>query len=367
MQSPLTRLDVTYPGGSYVVHVGYDLLPDWRALSGLSAPTVAIADAAVAERYADRLPDLLGVVRIPPGEQHKTLATLARVYGELVALGLDRSGAILALGGGVTTDLAGFAAATYMRGVRLIQCPTTLLGMVDAALGGKTGVDLPEGKNLVGAFKQPEAVIADLETLHSLPAVEFAAGMAEVIKHGLIGDPVLFEALERQPATPALPPAQLAALVRRAIDVKRLLVQADPFERGARALLNLGHTFGHAVEQVSGYAVRHGEAVAMGLATAARVSAALGHCPAELPLRVERVLRAHGLPTAIPAELPIAALWAAMQRDKKATRGAIRFILLRGVGDCFVTAEMPLSLPALHQLATQQTPPSPLTPEHTTP
>ena len=248
----------------------------------------------------------------------------------------------MALGGGVVGDTAGFVAATYMRGVRFVQCPTTLLAMVDASVGGKTGVDLPEGKNLVGAFKQPTAVLADLDTLHTLPPEEFSAGLAEVIKHGLLADPRLFARLEMESwdGRTALP-AALQALITDAIQVKRDVVQADPFEGGRRALLNLGHTFAHAIEQVSGYAVRHGPAVGLGLVAAAQLSAGLGYCDAALPARVTAVVARAGLPVHIPAALNPTALYRAMGSDKKKAAGRLRFILLREIGAAFVADGVP--------------------------
>jgi 3-dehydroquinate synthase len=239
--------------------------------------------------------------------------------------------------------MAGFAAATYMRGVQLVQCPTSLLAMVDASVGGKTGVDLPQGKNLVGAFKQPTAVIADLDTLKTLPPEEFAAGMAEVIKAGLIGAPHLFAQLEssEQAIHCQSPASTLSSMVVDTIKVKQEVVQADPFENGRRAVLNLGHTFGHAIEQVSGYRVSHGYGVAMGLVAAARLSAVLGHCNPSLEQRIERVLIKHQLPTRIPADLSSDAIIEAMSSDKKKSAGQIRFILIRAVGDVFISRDVP--------------------------
>ncbi|MBP6789708.1 MAG: 3-dehydroquinate synthase, partial [Candidatus Promineofilum sp.] len=256
---------------------------------------------------------------------------------------------IIALGGGVVGDVAGFVAATYLRGVDFVLCPTSLLAMVDASIGGKTGVDLPQGKNLVGAFKQPQAVLADVGTLATLPAAEFTSGLAEVAKHGLIADPLLWQRLmmeewhfdPRDLATNRLRRADLQSLLVRAIGVKRAVVEEDPFEHGRRAVLNLGHTFGHAVEQVSGYAMRHGDAVAIGLTAAARLSAALEECSPSLPKVVEMVLARLGLPTHIPPTLDPAALFAAMSTDKKRAAGRLRFVLLRDIGDVFVRGDVP--------------------------
>jgi 3-dehydroquinate synthase len=282
------------------------------------------------------------VVTIPAGEQHKTLATVQTIYNELLAAGIDRQATVVALGGGVVGDVAGFVAATYMRGVDFVQCPTSLLAMVDASVGGKTGVDLPQGKNLVGAFKQPTAVLADVTTLQTLPPAEFAAGMAEVVKHGLINDPDLFASLEigHWRLTNQSPISNLQTLVATAIKVKRDVVQEDPFEQGRRATLNLGHTFGHAVEQVSGYRVRHGEGVAMGLVAAAHLSAQLGYCDPALQSRIEAVLQAQNLPIRIPAEFTPKAIYQAMFNDKKKAVGKLRFILLRDVGDVLMTGDV---------------------------
>jgi 3-dehydroquinate synthase len=263
------------------------------------------------------------------------------IYEKLLASGLDRQGTIVALGGGVVGDVAGFAAATYMRGVDLVQCPTSLLAMVDASIGGKTGVDLPQGKNLVGAFKQPRIVLADVGVLGTLPRAEFAAGMAEVVKAGLIGDPMLWEALENGRWDGEFwEQEDMQSLVVQAVRVKRDVVEEDPFERGRRAVLNLGHTFGHAIEQVSNYEIRHGEAVAIGLVAAARLSASLGHCSPTLGERIEALLARLKLPTRI-AGLEAEALLVAMSSDKKKAGGRLRFVLLRGVGDVFISGDVP--------------------------
>ncbi len=206
------------------------------------------------------------------------------MYDDLVAAGIDRSGIVVALGGGVVGDMAGFAAATYLRGIRFVQIPTTLLAMVDSSIGGKTGVDLPQGKNLVGAFKQPELVVVDPDVLSTLPSAEFRNGLGEVVKHGIISDPVLFAQLQ------ADGPESLESMLARALRVKIGVVERDPFEQGERAHLNLGHTFAHAFEQVSRYAIPHGQAVSVGLMASAHLSVISGHCQPDLPARIEDVL-----------------------------------------------------------------------------
>lgn len=337
-------LSVNHPTGQYNIVVGRELLRHVRTLADVAGPVALVSDSNVAPHYAPHLGEVAVSIVVPAGEQHKRLETVNGIYSRLLAAGIDRKGTVVALGGGVVGDLAGFAAATYMRGVDFVQCPTSLLAMVDASVGGKTGVDLPQGKNLVGAFKQPTAVLADVGTLRTLPPVEFAAGMAEVIKHGLIAAPSIFTQLETEDWSAAAAPRQtddrLQRLITDAIEVKRCVVEEDPFEQGRRAVLNLGHTFGHAIEQVSGYAVRHGEAVALGLVAAAHLSAALGHCDAGLQPRIEQVLTRVGLPTRMLAALEPDALYRAMGSDKKKAAGRLRFVLLHDVGDVFVTDEV---------------------------
>jgi shikimate kinase / 3-dehydroquinate synthase len=347
--TPTETIEITvhHPTGHYPVYVGHGLLAGLSAqlhqLAGISGPLVVITDSNVGPLYADQI-EATAVLTMPAGEQHKTLATVARFYDQLLAVGVDRGGTIVALGGGVVGDVAGFVAATYLRGVNFVQCPTSLLAMVDASVGGKTGVDLPQGKNLVGAFKQPQAVIADLDTLATLPPVELAAGMAEVIKHGLIANPDLFSHLERDHEQGTIDDTAVrrssSAIIATAIQVKRDVVEADPFEQGPRALLNLGHTFGHAIEQVTGYEVRHGQAVAMGLVAAANLAARLDYAAPELQERIERVLQRWQLPTRLPAVCEPPALLAAMGSDKKKLAGKLRFILLREVGDVFIEEDV---------------------------
>jgi shikimate kinase / 3-dehydroquinate synthase len=332
-------LPVRYPGGSYDVRVGSGLLGEVHQIVG-DRPAAVISDENVAPLFAGRT-GVKTVLAIAPGEGQKRLETVRRLFDELLAAGFDRSGTIIALGGGVVGDVAGFVAATYMRGVRLIQCPTTLLAMVDASVGGKTGVDLPQGKNLVGAFKQPEAVLADVLTLGTLPPAEVAAGLAEVVKHGLLDAPALLEQLQTENwlPLPAAPARQ--RLVAAAIAVKRDVVEEDPYEQGRRAVLNLGHTFAHAIEQASDYGVRHGEAVAMGLVAAAHLSALLGYAPPGLQEEIEGLLRRLTLPVRIPAGLAPEALLAAMGSDKKRAQGRLRFVLIAAPGEVSVAGDVP--------------------------
>lgn len=341
------RIRVTTPGGDYDIWIKPGLLQNLTSEGDLlgrpysDARMVVVTNTTLAPLYGEVLANDLdaALVTIPDGEQYKTLATVAKLYTDFVAAGLDRSGTVIALGGGVVGDTAGFAAATYMRGVRLVQIPTTLLSMVDSSVGGKVGVDLPQGKNLVGAFKQPDVVLMDTDVLQTLPERELHCGMAEVIKHGLLADEGLLELIEAV-RTSGSPLLIMPEMVRRAVQVKVGVVQQDPYEKNIRAHLNLGHTFGHAIEQVSGYVWPHGEAVGIGLLAAARLSAALGLAKTPLAERVQRILTTVGLPTRI-AGLDTDAIFAAMGTDKKWQSGRSRFVLLRGVGQPLIVEEVP--------------------------
>jgi 3-dehydroquinate synthase len=294
---------------------------------GLNGRVAVLTNETVAPLYGETLCGALPDARLitmPDGEAHKHMGTVAALLSQMAAAGLDRASTVVALGGGVVGDTAGFAAACYMRGVRLIQIPTTLLAMVDSSVGGKVGVDLPEGKNLAGAFKQPAAVLIDPNVLTTLPVREWRCGMAETLKHGMIADPGLIEiALQAN--------VDILELVRRAVQVKINLVQEDPFEHGVRAHLNLGHTFGHAIEIVSDFAWLHGEAVAIGIAAAARLSARIGMCSEALVEQIEVVLTHVGLPIKM-GNLETEQIWATMGMDKKWQGGQSRFILLRDLG-----------------------------------
>jgi len=273
------------------------------------------------------------VFEIPDGEAHKTLDTAAGLYARLANAKLARNEPVIALGGGVVGDLAGFVAATWLRGVPFVQIPTSLLAMVDASVGGKVAVDLPAGKNLVGAFKQPELVLIDPDLLSTLPGAEFRSGLAEIVKAGIIGDEALFEGLTARGT------ASLTPMIADAVRVKARIVERDPFEMGDRAWLNLGHTFGHALELISGYTLRHGEAVALGMVAAAEMSADLGYCDAALPVRVREVLVRLELPTRHAFD-PAAAL-AAMGTDKKRRGRTLRFVLIRRIGEVTIAEGVP--------------------------
>lgn len=317
-------LRVNTPDGSYQIQIARGAHARLPELLG-SRRAVIVTNPTVAALHGEALLAAVpngSIVEMPDGEQYKTLETVAQLYRDFVGAGLDRGGVVVAFGGGVVGDTAGFAAASYMRGVALIQVPTTLLSMVDSSVGGKVGVDLPEGKNLVGAFKQPDAVLIDPDYLGTLPSKEWRCGMAEVIKHGLLADPALLD--------PALwIPERAEELIARAVQVKIDVVEQDPYEKNIRAHLNLGHTFAHAVENVSHYAWAHGEAVGIGLVAAGKLSHRLGLCSADLPGLIEDTVAELGLPTRLGG-LDGDALWAAMATDKKWQAGKSRFVLLKG-------------------------------------
>lgn len=334
---------------SYDIHVGRGLLDRADELCPLPADArhlLVVTQPAVAERHLPRLQAALertgrevSVVLVPDGEQAKDVDNLATLWRRFAQASppLGRHDVVIALGGGVVGDLAGFAAATWNRGVAVVQVPTTLLGQVDSAIGGKTGINLVEGKNLVGAFHQPLAVIADVDTLATLPPADLVGGLGEVVKYGFIRDPAILDLLEADPAAATAGDLDvLEELVRRSADVKATVVSGDEREAGQRAHLNFGHTFGHAVEALTGYgSMRHGEAVAIGMVMALRLGVAEGVTPPELVERAERLLDALGLPTRAPS-LDRDQVWATMARDKKA-RDGLRWVLLAGLGDVVVT------------------------------
>jgi 3-dehydroquinate synthase len=346
---------LTVPLGdrSYPIHIGDGLLGDATLLAAvLPARRVAVVtNDIVGPLYLPRLQatwaaagatPLLEIV-LPDGERHKTLPTVSRILDTLVANRFARDDLVVALGGGVVGDMAGFAAACYQRGIGFVQMPTTLLAQVDSSVGGKTGVNHPGGKNLIGAFHQPKAVIADTATLATLPPRELRAGLAEVVKHALICDAAFFSWLEANAdALLALDPAALVHAVHRCCTIKAGVVSRDERETGERALLNLGHTFGHAIEQVTGFGPwLHGEAVGVGLAMAAGMSQRAGWLPAADAARLDALLARLGLRTEARGAVTPQAARAAMQLDKKVQGGRVRLVLLKGIGQAFVTADWP--------------------------
>jgi len=342
------EIEVALGARRYPIRIGAGLLdaPDaWRgAFRGRHA--VIVTDEHVAPLYLDRvraaLPALAHeTIVLPAGETAKTLDNVARVLETLAALGASRDSAVIALGGGVVGDLAGFAAASWMRGIDFVQVPTTLLAMVDSSVGGKTGVNLAAGKNLVGAFHQPRAVVIDTATLATLPPREYAAGLAEVVKYGAIGDARFFAWLEANAdALIARDGAALAQAIAVSCRQKAGIVTRDERELGERALLNFGHTFGHAIEAVSGYGeVLHGEAVAIGMVLAAELSARLGRAPAADGARLAALLMRFGLPVVMPPGAGTDALLARMRLDKKNVSGRLRLVLWRRIGEAEIVPD----------------------------
>lgn len=321
--------------------IGEGLLDDLAPRLAQACPAeryAVIADDAVAARYGARVRDAVARVRpcalvtFPAGEWNKTREHWAGVTDRLLALGLGRDAAVLALGGGVTGDLAGFVAATYLRGIPCVQLPTSVLAMVDSAVGGKTGVDTPAGKNLVGAFHQPRLVVADVGTLRTLPAVHVAAGLAEALKHGAIADAGYFDALLAARARLlAGEPAALLAAVHRSVEIKAGVVAEDEREAGRRAILNFGHTIAHAIEAVTRFEMLHGEAVAAGLVAEAEIGRRLGITSPDAAEAVRAAVESFRLPVAPPAGRADALL-EAMQQDKKRRGGTVRFALIERVG-----------------------------------
>jgi 3-dehydroquinate synthase len=333
----VTRIPV---GGEhpYDVVVGTGVLGELPSLVGRQASSVMVIAPKGLDEITGPVGRALGdagyqvhVAEVPAGEAAKDIGVAAALWSRLAASRITRSDAIVGVGGGATTDLAGFVAATWLRGVRVVLVPTTLLAMTDAAVGGKTAVDIPEGKNLVGAFHPPAGVLADLTVLETLPREEYVSGLAEVIKAGFIADPVILERIEANPDGAVVPHGPHAReLVERAVRMKAEVVSADLRESGRREILNYGHTLGHAIERVENYQIRHGEAVAIGMVYAAEVARQMGRLDQVTAGRHRRVLKAVGLPTTYRA-----GAWGelrdAMRVDKKARGARLRMVLLDGL------------------------------------
>jgi 3-dehydroquinate synthase len=307
-----------------------------------------VTNTTVAPLYLPALRTVLGERRVaecvlPDGEQHKTLQTAGRVFDALVENKLNRDATVLALGGGVVGDIAGFCAACYQRGIGYVQIPTTLLAQVDSSVGGKTGVNHSGGKNLIGAFHQPLAVIADTDTLATLPDRELSAGVAEVIKYGCVSDPLLFDWLELNVGKLLARDAALAYAIAQSCQIKANVVAQDEREQGLRAILNFGHTFGHAIEAATAYETYlHGEAVALGMLIAVDLSCRLGMIDAAVKARLHELVARAGLPTDAP-KIGAARALALMQMDKKVLSGKLRLVLLEKLGSAIVTSTYPQS------------------------
>jgi 3-dehydroquinate synthase len=346
------QIEVQLGDRSYPIYIGPGLIRQADLVRGAigARQVLVVTNEVVGPLYLAALLESLGdrsveVVVLPDGEQHKTLATFSSIIDRLIAARFHRDACLVALGGGVVGDVSGFAAASYQRGIDFVQIPTTLLAQVDSSVGGKTAVNHPSAKNMIGAFYQPTAVLADTDTLSTLLPRELAAGLAEVIKYGLILDAALFEWLEQHvEKLLALDAAALSEAIRRSCEIKAGVVAEDERERGRRALLNLGHTFGHALESLGGYERwLHGEVVAIGTVLAARTSAALGWIGAADCARIESLLERAGLPTHA-AGIDVDELLDRMQLDKKAGSAGLKLVLLKGLGQAVVTQSPPVSV-----------------------
>ena len=340
---PVVSVTANAPESRYDIHIAHGLL---AASASLFAPykgrrAAVVADSNTAPLYSYTLLEQLhragveaSVVILPAGEETKCAAQLARLYDAFLNAHLTRADLVIALGGGVVGDITGYAACTYLRGVHFVQAPTTLLAQVDSSVGGKVAVNHPRGKNLLGAFYQPELVVIDSGVLATLDARQVGAGLGEVIKYGCIADAALFEQLEALGSREALAPA-LGEVIARCCEIKARYVLEDPFDRGVRMQLNFGHTLAHALENAMGYGtLLHGEAVCIGMVAAARWGEALGVTPAGTAERIRRLLLAYGLPTDVPGGLSPAALAQTMALDKKAEGASVRTILLERIGAC---------------------------------
>lgn len=350
----MKKVKVELGSHSYEIRIGADLLARtglWLKGIGFSGKVAIITDTTVKGFYGDALSQGLTnagfavtTLEVPPGEEQKSLQTAGRLYRELTRAYAERTTPILALGGGVIGDLAGFVAATYMRGVPLVQIPTTLLAQVDSSIGGKTAVDHGQLKNVIGVFYQPELVIADIDTLKTLPAAELTNGLAEVIKSAAVMNRGLFNFLDAKigKARP-LDASALEKIVLETARIKAEIVEKDEKDSGLRGILNYGHTIGHAVETVSNFQLQHGQAVAIGMVVAARISSRMGFLDGDDALSLKDVIRRAGLPTEMP-DLKVEDIIQAMKHDKKVQEDKIRFVLLKSIGEAFITDEVSPSL-----------------------
>ncbi len=342
---------VKVPGNTYEILIGPGILTELAGDLGelnLSDHYIIVTDSNVRDLLGEDLLSFLraGGLRVEmisfeAGEESKHMGTVTDLARQMVALGADRNTVVLALGGGVAGDVAGFLASIYMRGIRFVQLPTTLLAQVDSSVGGKTGVDLPEGKNLLGTFCQPERVYADIGVLSTLPATEIRNGLAEVVKYGMIRSPGLFRLLEeRWWDVVNLDPEVTADIVAQSCRIKAEVVAADEKEGGLRRILNFGHTIGHAIEAAANFQIPHGEAVAIGMVVISRLSAKKGIMPQEDVTRLENLLEKFGLPTRIPDYLSTDELLELILHDKKKIAGKVHFVLCKGIGETLITDDV---------------------------
>jgi 3-dehydroquinate synthase len=344
---PPVRIDITATGAPYQVFIGRGLLAGLAAFlheQGVTGETLVVTCPPVWRRHGRKLRDVTGrrpPITIPDGERAKTLQTVSRIYDAMIRRRLDRSATVVAFGGGVVGDVAGFAAATYLRGVRLVQLPTTLLSQVDSAIGGKVGVNLPAGKNLIGSFHAPALVLCDPDVLVTLPRREFRSGLYEVVKYGVIASRPLFEGVSANlAAVLAQDPHVLPNLIADCCRIKARVVELDEREAGPRRVLNFGHTVGHALEAITKYRrFRHGEAIAYGMVAAARISASRGVLPLDDEARIQDLIRRMG-PLPKVTDLSIRLALAAITHDKKVSRGTLHFVLARELGATAVVSDV---------------------------
>ena len=335
------RISVPLARAPYDIEVGSNLLEGCGAAINevmAGGRCALVTDSNVAPLYGERVANSLksagfepATIIVPAGESSKSMGQAAKICDAMIAAGLDRSSLLVALGGGVIGDLAGFVASIYYRGIPFVQIPTTVVAQVDSSVGGKTGVNAPGGKNLIGSFHQPRLVIADTDTLGTLPKREFNEGFAEIIKHAAIRDPEMLDHLDNLPA-----------LVARNVAIKAAIVAEDEYEtKGLRALLNFGHTIGHGIEAAAGYGrYLHGEAISLGLVAACRLSVEKSGLPEESAHRILAALERYDLPLQLPEDISTEAVLAAMRKDKKFHAGAVRFVLLRNLGEAFVSKDV---------------------------
>ena len=350
----MRKVKVALGGKSYQVYIGSGLLAQtgrWLSENGFSGKLVIITDPTVNKLYGDVLNQGLtkdgfsvNTLLVPEGEEQKSLETAGRLYHELTNCYAERTTPILALGGGVIGDLAGFVAATYLRGVPLVQIPTTLLAQVDSSVGGKVAVDHGQLKNMIGTFYQPGLIIADINTLKTLPAEELANGLAEVIKSAAIRGEKFFTFLEQNlDKIKSLDEGALEEIVFQSVKIKAEVVEKDEMDLGLRNILNYGHTIGHALESVSNFSIGHGNTVAIGMLAAARISHMMGILDGNEVVRLKKVIEQAGLPTEMP-NLESTEIIKAMKHDKKIRRDKVRFVLLKSIGNVFITDEVSPSL-----------------------
>jgi len=362
-------IPVALPQNPYDIRIeanGLDRLGEWLRALNLGRKVAVVSNPEIFGFYGAKVVQSLEEAGFEvcqhlfePGETHKTFASVQGLFDTILAQRFERSSTLLALGGGIVGDMTGFAAATWLRGIHFVQVPTSLLAMVDAAIGGKTGVNHPQGKNLIGAFYQPKLVAIVPEVLATLPEREFRAGMAEVIKYGVIWDAELFaqlEAAERLDTMSAIEPRLLQEMLRRSAQAKADVVTQDEKEGGLRAILNYGHTIGHAIESLTGYhVVNHGEAVAIGMIAAARIAVLMGLWDSTTEARQRAIIEKTGLPTAIPAGIDIPAIVDRLKTDKKVKAGQVRFVLSEAIGSAMVTDQVTDAIvtQALNRLAAE--------------